>query len=168
MQIGRAAEVEVRIARDRIAGFINSLDGRAMGQRGDDHAARALTVRLKAPDAGFWIESGSPETQWLEPTQGLAPDDYAVWRWTVVPQRRGRSRLLLQVSARTLGRDGLAAESAPPDRVIEVRVRANYRQGLMRWAGWIIAMLLGALLARLVQGALDSGWLGALSKFMRG
>ena len=52
-------------------------------------------------------------------------------------RRRGRGRLTLMVSARTVGRDGLAAESAPPDRVIEVKVGGNHRQAAARWAGWI-------------------------------
>ena len=60
----------------------------------------------------------------------------------------GRGRLTLMVSARTIGRDGIAAETAPPDRVIEVKVGANYRQGAVRWAGWIAAMLVGAVIAQ--------------------
>ena len=63
-------------------------------------------------------------------------------------RRRGRSRLALMVSARTLGRDGVAAESAPPDRLIEVKVGANYRQSAARWTGWVLALLVGAAIGR--------------------
>ena len=61
-------------------------------------------------------------------------------------RRRGRRRLTLMVSARTVGRDGLAVESTPPDRVIEVKVAGNYGQVTTRWTGWIAALLAGAAL----------------------
>lgn len=159
MHVGRATSAEVRIARDKIDALIVALNGRAIPYRLDGVAARALTVRLKAPDAGFWIELASPETQWVDGASNLIHDDHAVWRWTVVPQRRGRRRLLLQVSARTVGLDGLAADSASPDRVIEVKVRGNHRQRLLRLAGWVTAALIGAGLARLGDGTLEAGLL---------
>lgn len=148
MRAGVPATAEVRIARDRIEGLIMALSGRGMAHRPDAFITRALSVRLKAPNGGFWIEAASPETQWVENPTALAHDDYAVWRWTVTPQRSGRGRLLLMVSARTVGQDGIAAESAPPDRVIEVRVRANHVRRLLRWSGWIVLALLGAVLSR--------------------
>jgi hypothetical protein len=107
-------------------------------------------VRLRAPDGSFWIEPGAPETQWVESAASLIHDDYATWRWTIVPRRRGRSKLALMVSARTVGRDGVAAESAPPDRVIEVKVGANWRDAALRWAGWLVALLLGAVLGHVL------------------
>ena len=53
-----------------------------------------MSVRLRAPEGGFWIEMASPETQWIENTLGLLSDDYASWRWIVTPQRRGLGRPL--------------------------------------------------------------------------
>ena len=75
---------------------------------------RALSVRLSAPDGGFWIEADSPETQWVETASGLHQDEHVTWRWTVTPQRRGRGRLLLVVAARTIGHDGLAPKRRRP------------------------------------------------------
>ncbi len=144
MRVGVPAPAEVRIARDRIEGLIAVLNGRGAAPLGEQPLTRALSVRLRAPGGDFWIEPATPETQWVDSASSMIHDDHAIWRWTVVARRRGRGRLTLMVSARTVGRDGLAVESAPPDRVIEVKVGGNYRQVAARWAGWILALLAGA------------------------
>jgi len=144
MRVGVPAPAEVRIARDRIEGLIAALNGRGAAPLGEQPLTRALSVRLRAPGGDFWIEPATPETQWVDSASSMIHDDYANWRWTVVARRRGRGRLTLMVSARTVGRDGLAVESAPPDRAIEVKVGGNYRQVAARWAGWILALLAGA------------------------
>jgi hypothetical protein len=66
----------------------------------------------------------------------------------VVPRRRGRNRLTLLVSAHTAGRDGAAATTTPPDRVIEVKVRANHLRRALRVLGWMVAASAGAALVR--------------------
>jgi hypothetical protein len=138
------AGAEVRIARERIDALIATLSSRGSVPLPEQPLMRALSVRLRSPGGDFWIEPATPETQWMESGSSLIHDDYAIWRWTVVARRRGRGRLTLMVSARTLGRDGVAAESAPPDRVIEVRIGGNLGRTLGRWTGWIVAMLAGA------------------------
>ena len=148
MRVGVASKAEVRISRDRIEALVVALNGHGMPHRPDQFLARALSVRLKAPNGGFFIEPASPETQWVERTSTHARDEHAIWRWTVTPQRRGRGRLLLMVSARTVGHDGLPAESAPPDRLIEVRVSPNRMRGLGRWLAWLTALAIGAALGR--------------------
>jgi hypothetical protein len=52
------------------------------------------------------------------------------------------------VAAHTTGRDGIAAESSPPDRVIDVKIRANHIRRAFWLTGWIAAALAGAALAR--------------------
>jgi hypothetical protein len=150
MRVGAPAPAQVRVSRDKIDGLIMLLLGQRGGpMRPDAFLMRALTVRLVAPDGGFWIETGSQETQWFEATaSGVQQDDYATWRWTVVPQRRGRHRPLLVVSARTVGRDGLAAETSPPDRVIEVTVKGGAGQRLLRWMRVLALLVAGALIGR--------------------
>jgi hypothetical protein len=151
MKVGVPAAAEVRIARDRIEGLIATLSGRGAAPAGDASVTRALSVRLRAPDGSFWIEPAAPETQWVESASSLLHDDYATWRWTVVPRRRGRTKLALIVSARTLGRDGLAAESSPPDRVIEVKVAGNWGARVRRWTALILALLAGAAVGRFAE-----------------
>jgi hypothetical protein len=160
MRSGLPRSIEVRIARDKIEGLGSALKGRGTPQRHDLFITRAMTVRLRAPDGGFWIEAGSPETQWIENTHGLIQDDYASWQWTVIPQHRGTVRLQLIVSVRTVAHDGLAAETAWPDQVIEVRIRTNYVHAAMRWGGWALAAIAGAVLGRLAEGTLNAAhWL---------
>ena len=106
MRVGVPVAAEVRIARDRIEGLIATLNGRGAAPPGERPLMRALSVRLRAPGGGFWIEPATPETQWVDSVHGTNHDDYASWRWTVVARRRGRRGLALMVSARTVGRDG--------------------------------------------------------------
>jgi len=149
MRVGVAAPAQVRITRDKIDGLIHLLlNGRGMPQRPDAFVTRALSVRLRAPDGGFWIEPASPETVWVDTASGLQQDEQASWRWTVTPQARGRGRLVLLVTARMVGRDGVAAESAPPDRVIEVMVRGNPLRSVMRGLALFALVVAGVVLGR--------------------
>ena len=149
MRVGAPASAQVRISRDRIDGLILLLmKGRGMAHRPETSITRALSVRLRAPDGGFWIEATSPETQWIETASGHHQDEQIAWRWTITPQRRGRGRLVLAVAARAVGHDGLAAETAPPDRVIEVAVTGGRLRRLAGWGGFLAALILGAMLGR--------------------
>ena len=150
MRVGVPAPAQVRINRDKIDALVLLLLGRREGpQRQNAFLMRALTVRLVAPDGGFWIETGAPETQWIDASNAsLQQDDHASWRWSVVPQARGRHRLLLSVSMRTVGHDGVAAETAPPDRVIDVAVKGSAGQGLLRWLKVAALLIAGALVGR--------------------
>ena len=149
MRVGVPSSAQVRISRDRIDGLILLLlKGRGMAHRPETLVTRALSVRLRAPDGGFWIEAASPETQWMETASNLPQDEQVAWRWTVTPQRRGRGRLILVVTARAVGHDGIAAETAPPDRVIEVAVTGGRLRRLAGWGGFLAALVLGAMLGR--------------------
>jgi neural Wiskott-Aldrich syndrome protein len=148
MRAGVPATAEVRIARDKVDGLLAALNGRDPSPSANAFLTRALSVRLRATKGGFWIEPVTPETQWVESGSGRVEDDYIAWRWTVVPRRRGRSRLTLMVAAHTTGRDGIAAKSSPPDRVIDVKIRANHLRRALRLMGWIAAAIAGAALAQ--------------------
>ncbi len=152
MTVARPETVEVRIAKADVAALAHGLQGAGAAYRHDVIITRAMSVRLRAPHGGFWIETASPETQWIENSLGLLSDDHASWRWTVTPQRRGKARLQLVVSARTVGADGLAAETALPDQVIEVKVRTNFGRTAVQWAGWIAAAAAGGVLAKFGEG----------------
>ena len=145
MRVGAPAPAQVRIAREKIDGLMQLLLAGRAQPRPDAAVAQALTVRLRAPDGGFWIEAASPETQWVEAAPGEHRDEPISWRWTVTPQRRGRRRLQLLVAARIVGRDGIAAEAAPPDRVIDVAVSGNPVRRAMRWI--VLLGLIGAAAA---------------------
>lgn len=157
MRVGVPEIVEVRIARADLQNVAIGLEGRGAPVRHDLVVTRAMSVKLRAPEGGMWIETASPETQWIESRPGLMSDDFASWRWTVLPERRGRTRLQLVAAARTVGADGLAAETALPDQIIEVRVGVNFGRLASRWGGWAVAAILGGALARFGEDALKLG-----------
>ncbi len=138
MRVGTPEQVEVRIARGALESLGEGMQGQVSGHK--IHVAKAMSVRLRAPEGGFYIEATSPETQWVENTLGIMSDDFASWRWTITPHYRGKARLQLVVSARSVGQDGLAAETALPEQVIEVRVRTNYGRMVSRLLLWLAAM----------------------------
>ena len=148
MQVGRPKTVEVRIAKGSARALAGGLQRGGTAYPHDVIITTAMSLRLRAPNGEFWIETSSPETQWIENTLGPLTDEFVSWRWTVAPQRRGRLRLQLIISARTVGADGLATETALQDQMIEVRARPNYGQLSARWAGWVVAAAVGAALAR--------------------
>jgi hypothetical protein len=157
MRLGAAAAIEVRIARAEIAALAKALDGGGTVYQHSIVVTKAMAVRLRTPDGGFYIESVSPETQWIESSLGFLNDDYASWRWMVTPRRRGRRRLLLTVSVRTIGSDGATAETALPDQTIEVSVGANLLRGIRRWSGWIVAAVVGGVLGKLGEAQWQAG-----------
>jgi len=165
MRVAVPVLAEVRIARGEVKALAEGLQGGGAAYRHEVTVTQAMSVRLRAPDGGFFIETASPETQWIEEALLLSSDEFASWRWNVTPREKGKKRLQLVISARTVGADGLAAETALPDQVITVRVRTNYAKSMSRWAGWAVAALVGGLLARFGEGAYDAG-LQAFAKIM--
>jgi neural Wiskott-Aldrich syndrome protein len=153
MRIAVPALIEVRIARADVQALAEGLQGGGAAYQHEVTVTKAMSVRLRAPDGGFFIETASPETQWIEKAMLLSSDDFASWRWHVTPRDRGRRRLQLIISARTVSSDGLAAETALPDQVITVRVHTNYVKAATRWLGWGAAAVIGGLLAKFGEGA---------------
>jgi hypothetical protein len=148
MRVAKPVAVEARIARADVKALAEGLQGSGAAFRHEVVVTKAMSVRLRAPEGGFSIENRSPETQWIENVLGLANDDFASWRWTVTPRDRGRHQLQLIVSARTVGADGVTAETALPDQVVDVKVAINYARSAGRWVGWISAAVIGGLLAK--------------------
>lgn len=148
MRVGIPVIVEARVARAEVKAIADGLQGDGAVYRHEVVVTKAMSVRLRAPDGGFYIETASPETQWIENVLGLMSNDYASWRWSVTARDSGKKRLQLVISARTVGTDGLAAETALPDQIVEVRVGINYARTLGKWAGWLIAGVAGGVLAR--------------------
>ena len=155
MRVAVPVLIEVRVARANVQNLAEGLQGGGAAYQHEVTITKAMTVCLRAPDGGFFIESASPETQWIERVLTLSADDYASWRWHVTPRERGRRRLQLVISARTVGADGVAAETALPDQVITVRVRTNYGKSFARWTGWVVAAVIGGLLAKFGEGGFD-------------
>lgn len=163
MRVGITERVEVRIGRAQIEGLTEGMDGGGLAWQHEVTVTKAMSVRIRAPEGGFFIETASPETQWIDNQFGTG-DDFASWRFLITPNQRGWSELQIVVSARTVGGDGLAAETAFPDQVIEVKVRTNYARAFARTAGWIAAALAGGAIAKFGEGAVAIG-ANLLSRF---
>jgi len=163
MRVDIPSLVEVSIARSDVQNLQDTLTGPAPAHRHDLMITKAMSVRLRAPDGGFFIETASPETQWINNNLGIEVDDNAMWRWNVTPKTRGRKRLQVIVSARTVGSDGLAAETALPDQVVEVKVRTNYKKNVRHLAGWTTAAIIGGLFARFGEQIWETGRVFVLS-----
>ena len=157
MRVAVPVLVEVRVAKADVRALSDGLQGGGAAYQHEVTITKAMSVRLRAPDGGFFIETASPETQWIERAMLLSSDDFASWRWHVTPREKGKKRLQLVISARTVGADGLAAETALPDQVITVRVRTNYGKTVSHWVGWGVAALVGGLIAKFGEGLLDVG-----------
>lgn len=154
MRVGKTERVEVRIAKASIKALTEGLDGGGGVWQHQITVTKAMAVRMRAPDGGFFIETASPETQWIENNLGYASDDFASWRFLITPQSRGWSQLQIIVSARTIGADGVAAEAALPDQVIEVKVRRNLMRTFARLFGWTVAAIVGGALSTFGESGL--------------
>lgn len=152
MRVDRTESVEVRIGKAAAKAITQGLEGGGVAWRHEVTVTQAMSVRLRAPDGGFFIETASPETQWIENNLGLGSDDFASWRFHITPQFRGWSRLQIIVSARTIGSDGMAAETALPDQLVDVKVKTNYKRAFARWTGWTLAAIVGGILAKFGEG----------------
>lgn len=147
MRVGKTVRAEVRIAKASVKALTEGMEGGGQVRQPSGPTTKAMSVRVRAPDGGFFVESASPETQWIESNPGYASDDFASWRFLITPQYRGWSDLQILVSARAVGADGVAAETALPDQIVEVKVRANIGRVLLRIFGWTVAAVIGGALA---------------------
>lgn len=153
MRTGVTERVEIRIGRSDIKNISAGMEGTGIAWQHEVTVTKAMSVRVRAPEGGFFIETASPEVQWIDNQFVEAGDDYASWRFLITPQRSGWSELQIIVSARTVANDGLAAETAFPDQVIEVKVRANYGRAFLKVLGWVLAAVAGGFLAKFGEGA---------------
>jgi hypothetical protein len=147
LRVASGAAAEVRIAKVAIRELGASRDGAGSTQRDDLVVAKAMTVRLRAPNGRLFVEPVTPETQWIDGSGGFMSDDHASWRWIITPRRRGRARLAIACSARTVGIDGLTAEAVLPELPIDVVVRTDWRHAATRLGGWLVAALVGGVAA---------------------
>lgn len=157
MKVGVVETVEVRIAREGVAA------GAGLQGGGTPHThqlliTHAMSVRIQGEPGRFYIEPKSPETQWTGARPDQLASDYAVWRFTVIPQVRGPAELTLIVASRSIGADGVIADSSLPEQRISIRISANLTRGFKRWAGWIAVAVLGGVLAKLGEGFWEQLW----------
>ena len=157
MKVGVVETVEIRIGREGVA-ISTGLQGGGPPQVHQLLITRAMSVRLQGEPGRFYIEPKSPETQWTGSRADQLTSDYAVWRFTVIPQVRGAADLTLIVAARSIGSDGVIADTSLPEQKITIRISSNLTRGLRRGIGWISVAVLGGLLAKLGEGFWEQLW----------
>ena len=142
MRAGKASMIEVRLAKSEVRALTESFSG------GASSSGPSMSVKLRAPDGGFIIDSVTPETQWVDDRQGTVEHDFASWRWTVTPLNSGRRDLAMTVSAQVIGSDGTSTAHALPDQDVEVRIARNWGRGLLTLAKWVVIAGLGGAVAK--------------------
>ncbi len=151
-RMGVPETIQIRLSKEE-AGIIfgqSSRRGQAREASEAPAACRAVTIRLAAPEGGFFIETWAPETQWvLDRPSFLGDEVFGMWAWTVIPNERGPSVLTVSISARDVDENGLAGDLKVPEQGIEVRVRGNFWRGF--W-GFVRAILLLAAGSGLMVG----------------
>lgn len=157
MKVGVVETVEIRIGREGVA-MSGGLPGGGAPQLHQLLITRAMSVRLQGEPGRFYIEPKSPETQWTGSRADQLASDYAVWRFTVIPQVRGAADLTLIVASRSIGADGVIADTSLPEQRISIRVSSNFTRGFRRWIGWIFIAVLGGVLSQLGERFWEQLW----------
>jgi neural Wiskott-Aldrich syndrome protein len=144
LRLARGEIVEIQLSKEEAA----TLFPRPQ-QAGD--AVRAVTVRLSAPEGGFFIETLTPETQWLAARPGPASEEpFGAWSWALIPNETGTHSLAVSMLVRDVNANGELTGSQTAEQAVEIRVRANF--GRQLW-GFIRTLFLVGVGAGLAVGA---------------
>ncbi len=149
-RIGMAETVQIRISKEEAGSIFGQGARRGPPQQtAETHAAcRAVTIRLLAPDGGFFIEPATPETQWLlDRPSFLGDESFGTWAWTILPGETGSYFLTLTMSARDVDGNGLAGDVNIPGQTIKIRVGGNIWSALWAVLRTILLLLAGCGLA---------------------
>jgi hypothetical protein len=150
MRVATPERVEVRISREETDAITKGFDGRGEVIHHEVLVSQAMSVMLRAPDGGFFIETLSPETQWTsDGSDHRTRERFGRWRWAVTPKSAGDHRLQLVVAARSVDENGMTGDTALPDQVIDVRVSTNYMLSFKRALAWFVVMALGGAITEL-------------------
>jgi hypothetical protein len=117
--------------------------------------AQALSLQLSAPRGGVLIEAQSPETQWVWRGSSQSVDELAAWRFIITPNRRGSNSLRLTFSYKEIGPNGILADNALPDRMLDIVVSANLPRALNQAAIWVTTLIAGAALGVYLKPAIQ-------------
>jgi hypothetical protein len=147
MRVAVPEIVEIRLSKEDSSLLVKGLQGRGNVQSHKIAVTRAMTLRLRAPEGGFFIETLSPETQWVfDRPSFLDGEPFGRWVWTVIPNERGTHRLQMIISSRNIDENGLAGDIPLPNQVIEIRVRTNYKRELAQIFRGLFLLLAGGAL----------------------
>ena len=140
---GVPQKVQISLSKEE-AGLIFGRVFRRPPRQAAGHEAfcRAVTIRLSAPEGGFFIEALTPETQWL--LDRTTEEAFGTWAWTVSPKASGRCCLKASLCAREVDASGPGAVTALPDQIVKVRIRDNFWLTLASFVRAVLLMLAGS------------------------
>ena len=138
--------IEILLAKEEAGLIFGWVSRQGSRQRAESEAAcRAVTLRLSAPEGGFFIEGLAPETQWmLDRPAFLGDETFGAWAWTAIPNDSGTFSLVVSMAAREVDANGVTNDIALPDQVVKVQVRGNFWRGFGRFARGAILLLAGS------------------------
>jgi neural Wiskott-Aldrich syndrome protein len=145
--VGTPQSIQIQLTKEE-AGFLLARAARkGQPQLGPAAQAicRAVTVRLTAPEGGFFIVPSTPDTQWVSDRPFSAAEDaFGNWAWTAVPSETGAYVLALSMSARDMDKNGGLEDFQLPDHFIKVRIRGSLGQSLWGVASTLLLLLAGS------------------------
>ena len=150
-----SVEAEVRVSSTIVPEVAANPVGQGKARLHGIEVAQAMSLRLSAPRGGFIIEAQSPETQWVWRSKSQSVNELAAWRFVLTPNRRGSNSLRLTFSYKEIGPNGLLADSALPDRMLDVVVSTNLPKTLTQVAVWVTTLIVGAALGAYFQPAMQ-------------
>jgi hypothetical protein len=143
--MGTHQSVRIELTKEEAGFLIARAARRAQPQLGPESqpVCRAVTVRLTAPEGGFFIEPAAPETQWIADRMALPGEEaFGSWAWTAIPNETGSYILALSMSAREMDNNGGLADRQVPDQFIRVRIRGSVGRLI-----WVVVRTVLLLLA---------------------
>lgn len=141
-RLARGEIFQIRLAKEEAAQLFAGAQRRPAPGGEAFPVCRAVTIRLSAPEGGFFIETGAPETQWIVNRQGAGGGEeaFGTWSWAVVPNETGAYGLSVSISARDFDASGFLSEIRLPEQTVKIRVRRNFSR--IFWSLFRLALLL--------------------------
>ncbi len=121
VRLARGEIVQIQLGKDE-AGQLFPRTAQNLPQA--QTATRAVSVRLSAPEGGFFIETMTPETQWLSNRPG--EEEFGTWSWAVVPNETGWRFLTVSISVRDIEANGTLTGSQAAEQTVKIRVGTNF------------------------------------------
>jgi hypothetical protein len=145
--MGAPQAVRILLTKEEAGFLLARASRRGQPQLGPEGPAicRAVTVRLTAPEGGFYIEPSAPETQWILDRQSFHGEEvFGSWAWTAVPSETGSYILALSMSARDMDENGGLGDLQLPDQFIKVRIRGSVGQLVWGFVRTVLLLLAGS------------------------
>jgi neural Wiskott-Aldrich syndrome protein len=145
-RLARGEIVRVRLSKEEAAQLFARVPRRGPYPQAGELACRAVTIKLSAPDGGFFIETTAPETQWIFNRPVAGEEAFGTWAWAVVANETGWQVLSMSIFARDLDANGLPSEVRLPEQAIKVRVRGNFGRLFLSLFRTLFLLLTGSAL----------------------